>query len=755
MRCADLALVNSTIISIQRSVSRATILVALIAGTMQCLALADPVQWVNTYIGTTLEHGGTMPLVTTPFGMTNWTPQTRAMQRPGTSYNFSDDTIIGFIGTHQPANWMGDYGYVTLMPETGPVRTSPEKRMLHFSHADEITRPDYYSVIMRADDGLSVKTEMTATDHCALMRIAFPAGKAASILVEATRKGVRGMATVDPDHYEISGHNPDRMDSRFGPFSLPNFKGYFAVQFRQSFSNFGTFNVDGVKNERTQVVGENAGAYATFPGKDGQLVELRVGTSFISIEQARENLKKEIPNWDFELIRLRLRAQWNRSLGSFEIDGATADEGKIFYTALYHALLYPKLFSEHGRYYSAFDDHVHNGVSYTAFSIWDTFRAENSLLTLIAPRRIGPMVNALLQDYKEGGWMPKWPNPSYTNIMIATHADSLVAEAIAKGVHGFNYDLAYQAVYKDAMVPPDEDTQRRWLDEEPHTPYEARGGLTYEKQLGYIPANKTSESASSTIEDSYDDWCAAQIARRMGKRKDYRYFLQRSLNYKNLFNPSTGLMQAKNSNGSWAPVSEGWTEGDSWDYTWAALHDVGGTIELMGGAKAFNQKLDEYFNGGHDKHDNEPSHHYPFLYDFSGEPWKSQSHVRDLAATQYKNAPDGLAGDDDCGQMSAWYIFAALGFYPVNPASSIYMTGSPLFHRISLHLATGKVFNVIAVHNSAANIYIQSAKLNGRPITVPFIRYEDIVRGGTLEFVMGPAPSSWATDWRPEAIRSN
>jgi predicted alpha-1,2-mannosidase len=715
-------------------------------------SFAEPVDWMNLYIGTgdgTIGYGGTMPFVTTPFGMTNWTAQTREIRRPGTSYNYADTNISGFIGTHQPATWMGDYGYVTLMPEFGDIKVTAEQRKLAFARSDEVATPYYYSVVMKAAGSQTVKTEMTATDHCALMRFTFSTSEAPSVLVEATRKGTKGYVSVNAGAREISGYNPDRMDARFGPFSLPNFKGYFVVQFRQAFARYGTYRGENVSPNVADVSGENVGAYVTFDSQATQEIEVRVGTSFVSVEQARKNISLEVADWDLRRLSAALKAKWNAKLGIVSIDGASDDQRRIFYTALYHALLYPKLFSEHGRYHSAFDDSIHSGTSYTAFSIWDTFRAEHSLLSIIAPERVDAMIGALLQDYQEGGWMPKWPNPSYTNIMIGTHADSLVAEAMGKGFHGFDRQLAYRAVYKDAMVPPDEDTTRRWLDEEPHTPYEARGGLTYSKKLGYIPADKTSESASSTIEEAYDDWCVAQVAKALGKMEDYKYFLARSLNYKKLYNPATGFMQAKNSDGSWASPEEGWTEGDKWAYTWAALHDIPGLMALMGGPDSFNEKLDAYFAGGHNKHDNEPSHHYPYLYDYSGQPWKTQAKVREIANTLYANRPDGLAGDDDCGQMSAWYVFAAMGFYPVNPASGEYMIGSPLFKRITLNLPNGNRFAISATNQSERNGYIQSVRLNGTPLTVPVIRYSDIERGGTLSFTMGPAPSRWAADWKP------
>ena len=508
------------------SIASLMVLVFLCAAT--CVSQTDPVDWVNLYIGTgsgRIGYGGTMPFVTPPFGMTDWTPQTRQNKVSGVSYKYEDAAISGFIGTHQPAIWMGDYGYVTLMPEIDDLKTSPDDRRLAFTHADEIVHPDYYSVWMNAGGSRKIRTEMTATERCAYIRFTFPANSSSIVIVEASRPGIAGFAHVDAAKEEITGYNPDRMDANLGPMQLSNFKGYFVVQFHKTFSGSGNYG------STEQHPGLATGAYAKFETTEGEVVEARVGTSFISIEQARQNLKTEIPTWDFESVRQSLRSTWNEKLGRIAVEGATDDQRRIVYTGLYHALLYPRIFSEQGRYYSAFDDTVHKGASYTAYSIWDTFRAENSLLTLLAPERIDGMIGALLQNYQEGGWMPKWPNPSYTNIMIGTHADSLVAEAINKHFKGFDYNLAWNAVYKDAMTPPDGDATRRWYDREPHTPYEARGGLTYRKALGYIPVDKTAESASRTLEDSYDDWCVAQVAKALGKTKDYQFFLDRSHNY--------------------------------------------------------------------------------------------------------------------------------------------------------------------------------------------------------------------------------
>lgn len=720
----------------------------------------DPLADVNPLIGTQksrIGYGGTMPFVSPPFAMTNWTPQTRQNKISMTSYEYDDTAISGFIGTHQPAIWMGDYGYITLMPQVGELRTTPESRRLAFSHRDETAHPDYYAVSLRLADASRIRAEMTATERCAFLRFRFPSGGVARVVVEASRPGVPGFAAVEQRTREITGYNPHRMDAHLGPYKLPNFKGYFVLQFRNAPQNAGTYGLE------HQDASASRGAFAEF--RPGEFVEVRVGTSFLSIDQARANLRHEIPDWNFDAARAKLHAAWVEKLGHLELEGATDRERTRLYTALYHSLLYPRLFSEYGHYYSAFDDQVHTGESYTAFSIWDTFRAENSLLTLFAPERIDGMINALLQNFQEGGWMPKWPNPSYTNIMIGTHADSLVAEAIRKGFHGFDRELAWKAVFKDSMVPPDGDTSRRWLDREEGTPYEARAGLTYYKQLGYIPTDKTDEAASRTLEDSYDDWCAAQIAKALGREADYRFFLLRSLNDRNLFNPALGLMNGKTSDGRWAPIGgsqdspenrsvAGWTEGDAWAYTWSPLHDQAGLIKLMGGKERYAAKLDAHFSGGHNVHSNEPSHHYAYLYDFAGQPWKTQAKLREIAAAEYGYDAGGLDGDDDCGQMSAWLLFAAMGFYPVNPASGEYMIGSPMYSRMSIRLQSGKTFRVEAENASTRNIYIQSAMLDGKPLNAPLITWEDIQSGRTLTCRMGPKPSRWGSDWQPPLISS-
>lgn len=710
----------------------------------------DVLSEVNVMIGAAgggSEYGGMMPLATTPFGTTSWTAQTRENWVGRNSYAYEDTTLSGFIGTHQPAIWLGDYGYVLLDPQTGDLKTSREERVVPFRHEDEHASPCEYSVIAGG-----ISTAVTASDHAAIFRIHFPEEGAKRVLVEATRANIEGYVHVDLQNREIVGYNPHRMDSNLGPFSLPNFRGYFVVRFQSPISSFGVYEGSKRFANVVSASGQNVGAWAELRDHEQGAQLVKVGTSFISVDQARNNLDSEIRGWDYDRLRDGLRRTGEKKLSSIEIIGGTNDQRKNFYTGLFHAMLEPKLFSENGRYYSAFDDKIHRGVSYTAYSLWDTFRAEHSLLTLVAPDRVDWMVQALLQDYQEGGWMPKWPNPSYTNIMVATHGDSVVAEALQKGFIGFDRELAYKAVYQDAMVPPIDDLKHRWADREPHTPYEARQGLTYLMRLGYVPNDRYNEAASTTLEGCYDDWCVAQVAKAVGKLDVYQALMKRSLNYRNQFNPATGFMQARQEDGRWAGENDGWTEGDKWAYTFAVMHDVPGLIQLMGGKEKFNELLDRHFAGGHNWHANEPCHHYPFLYDYSGQPWKTQSAVRKVLVQEYHNRPDGLNGNEDCGQMSAWYIFAALGFYPVNPASGDYMLCSPLFQKAVLHLPHGHRFTILAPKASETNVYIQSVKLNGLNLAIPVIRYADIVKGGKIEFDLGPSPSSWGASYSPKTV---
>ncbi len=446
----------------------------------------DKLQYVNSFIGTAgaadAGYGGTMPVVAPPFAMTQWTAMTRECKIGKTSYHYNDSTIIGFIGTHQPAIWMGDYGSISFLPSKGKLIISANKRAQNFSHKNEKASPYFYSVTTETKDKQNITTELTASSRCAIFDVSFPEGDDNYIIVEASRKisdkkEFEGFIKIIPEKNEIIGYNTDRFSFELGP-EIPNFKGYFVMQFNKPFGNYGTWKDSEVKKMNKETKGDHVGGYVYLNCHKGETVQVKVATSFISIEQALKNLEKEIPAWDFEKLKNETRSEWEKYFDRVTVEGGTEDQKTCFYSALFHTLQYPREFSEHGRYYSAFDDTVHNGESYNDFSLWDTFRAEHPWLTIIAPERVSPMVKALLQMYDEGGWMPKWPNPTYTNIMIGTHADAVVADAITKGLTDFDLNKAWDAVCKDAMVAPDGDLEHKWGDRDPWTAYEARGGLT-------------------------------------------------------------------------------------------------------------------------------------------------------------------------------------------------------------------------------------------------------------------------------------
>ena len=491
--------------------------------------------------------------------------------------------------------------------------------------------------------------------------------------------------------------------------------------------------------------GTQMGAYINFKVKNNEKVKVRIATSFISIEQARDNMLHEVPDWDFTKLANATKKTWQENLSRIKVDGATQEQKTIFYTAMFHSMLFPREFSEYGKYYSAFDDQVHEGVSYNDYSLWDTFRALHPLLILIQPQRVSPMIRSLLQMYKEGGWMPMWPNPTYTNIMIGTHADAVIADAWEKGIRDYDVNLAYEAMRKDAMVPPDCDTEKRWGDRDRWTGFEGRGGLSYYHSLGYVPDDKTSQSVSRTIEFSFDDFCVSQLAKDLGKTEDYKRLKEWSGNYRNVYNKETGFMAPRLYDGSWSKTpNKGFTEGSPWDYLFGAFHDIPGMIHLMGGKEQFAKKLDKTFAEDHYRLDNEPGHHYGYLYDYCNQPWKTQELVSNYTRINYRNQPNGINGNDDCGQMSAWYIFSTLGFYPVTPGLPVYSIGSPTFKKVRIYLANGKVFEIEAKNVSVDNKYIQSATLNGKPLNIPWFNHKDLEEGGTLVFEMGPeANHNW------------
>jgi predicted alpha-1,2-mannosidase len=738
------------------------------AQTKTAVKHTDEVDYVNPIIGTSIKGfaknfeegnggGGTMPCVNVPFAMTNFVAQTRENKMSYMSYHYEDNAVIGLLASHQPTVWMGDYGYVSVMPQVGKLRVLPKERKLSFDHKDEIAKPYYYSVKLKATSTDKIKAEIAGANTCGMFRFTFPKAEQAHLIIQGINlnpqltdwandytkriKELKGYVQVDTINNEITGYNPDRQSAQLGP-ELKNFKGYFVIKFNKQIKKYGTWDKQVINKGSKSQYGTRMGAFISFRTKANDEVKVIVATSFISIEQARENLAKEITGWDFDKIVKNTRDQWQQALKSIQVVGVTKEQKTIFYTALFHTMLFPRQFSEYGKYYSAFDDKVHKGESYNDFSLWDTFRALHPLLTLTQPQRVDGMVTALLQMYKEGGWMPMWPNPTYTNIMIGTHGDVVVADAYVKGFRGFDTKLAYEALHKDSYDAPDGDTHKRWGDRDLWTSFEARGGLTNYHNLGYVAVDKTRESVSRTIEYSVDDYAVAQVAKGLGKDDDYKQLTAWSKNYENVYNKATGFMAPRNSDGHFsAQPDSGFTEGTKWTYTFGAMHDVPGMIKLMGGEKAFAEKLSKNFNEGHYHADNEPGHHYLYLFNYCGMPWKTQELVREHTSYQnFRNAAIGINGNDDCGQTSAWYIFNVLGFYPVAPASGYYSIGAPQFPYMVLNLQHGKKFIIQAKDLSVKNKYVKSVTLNGKVIKDFQISHKDIAAGGTLAFTMTSTP---------------
>ncbi|MES2777079.1 MAG: GH92 family glycosyl hydrolase [Bacteroidota bacterium] len=729
------------------------------------------VDFVNPLIGTAatgfakgLDGGGTMPSVGPPFAMTNFVAQTGESLMSRMNYFYEDSSIIGFLASHQPTVWMGDYGYVSVMPQTGDLKVLPKERALKFSHTNEVSTPYYYSVLLDAANNQQVKAEMASTSRCGIMQFTFPASDKAHIIIQGINlnpeikhwandyeeriRTLKGYVKVNQANKEITGYNPDRMSAQISP-ALPNFKGYFVIQFNKPFASFGTWDGATINTSATEGYGTRSGAYIGFKTMSGEKIEVRIGTSFISIEQARKNMAMEIAGKPFNSIVQATRNEWQKNLSRIKVNGITADQKSIFYTAMFHTLQFPREMGEYGKYYSGFDDKIHAGNSYTDFSLWDTYRALHPLLLFTQPERINPMITAMLQMYKEGGRLPMWPNPAETNIMIGTHADPVIADAYVKGFRGYDVNLAYEALLKDALVPPVDDTILSYADRDLWTGYETQAGLTYFKKLGYIPVDKTAESVSRTIEYSVDDYAVAQMAKGMGKTKDYQQLLALSKNYKNLYDPFSGFMLPRKLNRQWDEKNkeggwEGFTEGGQWTYAFGAMHDAPGMIDMMGGKEKFAAKLDENFAGKHYRHDNEPGHHYIYLYDYCGQPWKTQELVRKHTTENFRNQPVGINGNEDCGQMAAWYIFGVMGFYPVAPASGEYAIGAPQFPELTMNFNAGgkaKTIKIVAKNLSEENKYIQRVLLDGVPLNRPFISHQQIINGHNLIFEMGAAPN--------------
>ncbi len=708
----------------------------------------DGYKLVDMRIGTAHE-GQTVPFVAPPFAMTNWTPQTQANETKCVApYYDKDRTISGIRASH----WMSgsctqDYGSVTLMPVTGRLDDlTAEARGSKFSHADEVMEPAYYSVKL-AKYGFT-RAEVTGTLRTGILRFTYPAAEQGTVVIEPNVKLHEGYIEVRPDG-TIAGYNPVRRIYQ-GAGQLAGFNGYFVVKFARKAVASGTWCGPKTTSGSAKQEGgcPRMGAYATFaPSKKPLLV--KVGTSMTSLVEAEKNLNAEQPGWDFAATRAATEAAWKAMLDKIVVEGGTEDQRKTFYTALYHATLAPRLVSDVDGTYNGFANegklHHIDGNYYDDFSLWDTFRAVHPLMTILDPKREEEMVQSLVLKGEQAGFLPIFPAwNSFTSEMIGDHAVAVMADAVSKGLTHFDVESAYRLARQNAVLTP------------PYADYKdgkGRRALDSYVKYGYIPledpvldAFHRGEQVSRTLEYAYDDAMVAVMAEHLKKADDAAFFRKRSESWRNVIDPETGFARGRHADGTWSKPFDPAvpypyiTEGIPWQYTFYVPQNVPGLIEAVGGRERFIGKLDGLFHRKLYDQGNEPSHAIAFLYEAAGAPWKTQERIRSVMA-EYNSTVDGLPGNDDDGQMSAWYVLSAMGFYPVCPGVPEYWTGSPIFDRVTLHLAGGKEFSVVAKHQSGMNKYIQSSALNGHPLDGFKLQHKDLMQGGELVFEMGPQPA--------------
>ncbi len=718
----------------------------------------DPVNWVNPLMGTDSKHslsnGNTYPSIALPWGMNVWTPQTGKMG-DGWQYQYSADKIRGFKQTHQPSPWMNDYGQFSIMPVTGTLRFKEDDRASWFSHKAETVMPYYYSVYLADYD---VTTEITPTERAARFRFTFPKTDSAFVVVDAFDKG--SYVKIIPDQHKIIGYS-----TRNSGGVPDNFKNYFVIEFDHPFSNVATFNGDNLDLTRIEVEDNHAGAVVAFKiFNKGERVNAKVASSFISYEQAELNLQ-EIGNNPFETVKQNGRDIWNNTLSRILVEGGTVDQVRTFYSTLYRMVFFPnKLYEKDANgnivHYSPYNGKVLPGYMFGGTGFWDTFRALYPFLNLMFPSMNKEMQEGLINAYKESGFLPEWSSPGLRNVMVGNNSASVVADAYIKGLRNYDINTLYEALQHGAN------------NEGPLTAV-GRKGVEYYNSLGYVPYDvKINENAARTLEYAYDDFTIYQLAKALNRpREERKLYAQRSQNYRNLFDPETKLMRGKNKDGSFQkpfnPLKWGdaFTEGNSWHYSWSVFHDIRGLSDLMGGRANFVNMLDSVFimpplfddsyyggviheiremqiaNMGQYAHGNQPIQHMTYLYNYAGEPWKTQYWVREVMNRMYKPTPDGYCGDEDNGQTSAWYVFSALGFYPVCPATDQYVLGAPLFKRATLQLENGKQFVINAPGNSELAKYVQTTQLNGKKYENNWISHFDIEKGGSFNVTMGAAPN--------------
>ena len=716
-------------------------------------AISDPVQYVNPLVGSHstggLSTGNTYPAIALPWGMNFWTPQTGNMGN-GWCYTYDAEKIRGFKQTHQPSPWMNDYGMFNIMPECGEDYIFDEnKRASWFSHKAEVSKPHYYKVYLADYD---IVTEVAPTSRAAIFRFTYPAGKS-YLVVDAFDRG--SYVKIIPEQNKIVGYT-----TRNSGGVPKNFKNYFVLQFDRPFTVTAICDAGNENKSALEATSKHAQGVVGFTTKRGEQVNVRVASSFISIEQAEQNLK-ELGNKSLEEVAEAGRQEWNKVLSTIDVqDESDVDRLRTFYSCLYRSVLFPRSFYEINAkgevvHYSPYNGETLPGYLFADTGFWDTFRALFPLVNLMWPSMSQKMQEGWANAYKESGFLPEWSAPGHRACMVGNNSASVVADAYLKGVRGYDIDALWEAVKHgaNADLPRTTSGRKQWK--------------TYNK-LGYVPYDSINESAARTLEYAFDDWSIYKLGQALGKpEKEIKVYAEHAMNYKNLFDKEHNLMRGKLANGEWAPNfnpfkwGDAFTEGNSWHYSWSVFHDPQGLIDLMGGTETFNQMLDSVFilppifddsyyggviheiremqimNMGNYAHGNQPIQHMIYMYNYSGQPWKTQYWLRETMNRMYNAHADGYCGDEDNGQTSAWYIFTAMGFYPVCPGSNQYVLGAPYFKKMTLHLENGKDVVVTAPENSDVNRYVQKLTVNGAEHKVNYVNHADLLQGARMDYVMG------------------
>lgn len=717
----------------------------------------DPVDYVNILTGTLskfeLSTGNTYPVIARPWGMNFWTPQTGKMG-DGWIYSYAADKIRGFRQTHQPSPWMNDYGQFSIMPVTKRLAFTEDERASWFSHKAEIAKPYYYKVYLADHD---VVTEMTTTERASMFRITFPEADSSYVVIDAFDKG--SYVKIIPEEKKIIGYT-----TRNSGGVPDNFKNYFVIVFDKSFEYKSTFDSDNLKDQ-VEIAADHAGAVIGFKTKKGEVVNVRVASSFISYEQADLNLQ-ELGNDSFDAVVSKGRDAWNDVLGKIQIEDNNIDNLRTFYSCYYRSVLFPRTFYEMDKsgkpiHYSPYNGQVLPGYMFTDTGFWDTFRSLFPFLNLMYPSMSIKMQEGLVNAYKESGFLPEWASPGHRNIMVGNNSASVVADAYLSGLRGYDIETLWEAVKHGAN------------NVHPTVGASGRKGYQEYNKYGYVPCDvDINENVARTLEYAFDDWSIYQLGKSLGKSEsEIEVYARHAMNYKNLFDKEFSLMRGRQKDGTFRtpfnPLDWGgdFTEGNSWHYTWSVFHDIQGLIDLMGGEQNFNMMLDSVFiipptlsgsygfiihemremqimNMGQYAHGNQPIQHMIYLYNYSKQPWKAQFWARDIMDRLYTSAPDGYCGDEDNGQTSAWYVFSALGFYPVCPGSGQYLIGSPLFDKVTLNLDNGKKVVIEAKNNRKENRYISSMSINGKEYTKNFLEYNLLKNGADINIIMSDSPNT-------------